>query len=86
MADGIVSQNEEARLREFRDRMALDTGTADQGAAARLEKASRDRLMLDARLAAVALEEPETHLNELSDSLQQAGLDPAESTALLMRA
>ena len=52
MADGIVSQNEEARLREFRDRLALDDGAADQKAAAQLERASTDRLTLDARLAA----------------------------------
>ena len=32
MADGIVTQSEEARLREFRDRLALDAGAADQKA------------------------------------------------------
>ena len=29
MADGIVTQSEESRLREFRDRLALDAGAAD---------------------------------------------------------
>ena len=50
MADGIVSQPEEARLREFRDRLALDATTADQKATTLLERASTDRLTLDARL------------------------------------
>ena len=30
--DGIVTQSEESRLREFRNRLALDAGTADQKA------------------------------------------------------
>ena len=29
MADGIMTQSEESRLREFRDRLALDAGAAD---------------------------------------------------------
>ena len=41
MAQGILTQDEETKLREFRDRLAL-------------EKASRDRLMLDARLVGPA--------------------------------
>ena len=86
MADGIVSQAEEARLREFRNRLALDADAADGDAAAQLERAATDRLMLDARLAAVAVEDADTHLNELSDSIQEAGIGPAESTALLARA
>ena len=86
MADGIISQSEEARLREFQDRLALDAGTADQGAATQLERAARDRLMLDARLAAAAVDDPDTHLNELSESIQQAGMGPAETAALLAQA
>ena len=37
MADGIVSQSEEARLREFRDRLALADAGADRKATAQLE-------------------------------------------------
>ena len=29
MADGIITQDEEARLREFRDRLALDSNAVD---------------------------------------------------------
>ena len=52
MADGIITQAEETKLREFRDRLALADSDADRQATARLDKASRDRLALDARLPA----------------------------------
>jgi hypothetical protein len=48
MADGIMTQAEESRPREFRDRIALDATAADPESTAQLEKASTDRLMLDA--------------------------------------
>ena len=57
MTDGILTQTEEARLREFRDRLALADSGADQKATAQLERASTDRLMLDASLVAVAFGE-----------------------------
>ena len=37
MADGIITQDEEARLREFRDQLALHSDTADSGAMAHLD-------------------------------------------------
>ena len=40
MADGIITQDEEARLREFRDQLALGSDTADSGAMAHLDRAS----------------------------------------------
>lgn len=55
MADGIITQAEEAKLREFRDRLALADSAAEEQAAAQLDKASRDRLALDARPAALAV-------------------------------
>ena len=86
MADGIMSQIEETKLREFRDRLALvDTG-ANPKATAELAKASRDRLMLDARLAALAVEDADTHLNELAEALRQSTLYSDERTNLLVRA
>ncbi len=60
MADGIVSQAEEAKLREFRDRLALADAGADQRASEQIEKASIDRLTLEARLTALAVEYPNT--------------------------
>ena len=55
MADGIMIQAEETSLREFRDRLALAEAGADQQATAQLEKASKDRLTLDARVGALVL-------------------------------
>ena len=86
MADGILSQDEEARLREFRDKLALDDGAADQKATTQLERASTDRLTLDARLAAIATDDPDTHLNELAESLSTSGLPDGQRTAILIRA
>ena len=49
MADGIITQDEEPRLREFRDQLASGSDTADSGAMAQLDRASQDQLMLDAK-------------------------------------
>ena len=86
MADGILTQQEETLLRQFRDRLALDSEGIDRKAAAQLDKASTDRLTLDARLAAIAVENPHAHLNELTASLRQSGLNQGQQTALLVRA
>ena len=51
MADSILTQAEETLLREFRDRLAMDSGGIDRKAVEQLERASTDRLMPDARLA-----------------------------------
>ena len=55
MADGILTQAEETLLREFRDQLTMDSAGIDRKAAEQLERASTDRLMLDARLAAIAV-------------------------------
>ena len=86
MADGIITQAEEARLREFRDRLALADSGADPEATAQLSRASRDRLTLDARLAAVAVDDPEYHLNGLAQSLRDSALPQGQQTAILVRA
>ena len=86
MADGIITQAEETKLREFRDRLALTDSGADEQAAAQLDRASRDRLTLDARLAAVAVDNPESQLNGLAQSLRDSGLPQGQQTAILVRA
>ncbi len=75
MADGIITQDEEARLREFRDQLALGSDTADSGAMTHLDRASQDRLMLDARLAAIAVFDGGAHL--------QASPRPSSSQACI---
>ena len=86
MADGILTQDEETRLREFRDRLALANSGADRKAAEELERAATDRLTLDARLAALAVDDPKSHLNDLSHALRQSDLNQGQRTALLVRA
>ncbi len=86
MADGIITQAEETKLREFRDRLSLADSEADEHAAAQIDKASRDRLILDARLAVLAVEDPEAHLRDLTCSLQESGLPQGQQTAILVRA
>lgn len=88
MSDRIITQAEEVRLRKLRDRLPLDSVAADPKAASQLSRAraSTDRLVLDARLAALAVDDAESHLNELSSAITQAGLNPHEATALLTRA
>ena len=86
MADGIITQDEEARLREFRDQLALGTDTADPDAMKHLGKAPRDRLMLDARLAAIAVFDGGAHLDSLTKRLKQSTLYKDEQSWLLVDA
>ena len=83
MADGILTQAEETLLR---DRLAMDSAGIDRKAAEQLERASTDRLMLDARLAAIAVEGADAHLRDLTHSLQQSRLYRDQEAALLVRA
>ena len=86
MADGIISQHEEIRLRLFRDQLAMHPNNADTQAAAKLNQATTDWLILDARLAALAIDDPETHLHDLTAAFRQAGMTPAEGNDLLTQA
>ena len=87
--DGIITQDEEAQLRElreFRDQLALGSDTADPGAMGQLHRASKDRLMLDARLAAIAVFDGGTHLESLTETLKQSTLYKDEQSMLLVQA
>ena len=83
LADGILTQSEEARLREFREQFAV---AVPEDAAAALELGARDRVMLDARLVAVSASGGEVALEELSDSLRELELSRAEERRLLVQA
>ena len=85
MADGILTQQEETLLREFRDRLALAEEGADRAAVRQLARGHRDRLMLDARLAALADADVDTHLSELSEALRRSQLYKDEQMNLLVR-
>ena len=58
MADGIITQDEEARLREFRDQLALGTETADPDAMRHLGKASKSLFTISSGLAPRRREPP----------------------------
>ena len=87
LADGILTQDEEARLRDFRDQFAVDEpGRAGRRAVEQLDRAARDRLMLDARLAALATPGGDNHLHELATALDHSELPSAEQRRLLAQA
>ena len=74
MADGIVTRDKEERLRAFRDRLALENSTADPSSVAELYRASADRVMLEAGLAAISVQDGNGHLRDLTLSIRQADL------------
>ncbi len=84
LSDGILTQEEEARLRDFRDRFAVED--RENHGASVLGWAVRDRVMLEARLAAVATSNPYEHLEAVSEALGSLGLSPAEESRLLIQA
>ena len=86
MSDGIITRDEEERLRAFRDRLALENSAADQGALAELDRSGADRVMLEARLAAISVRDGDGHLQDLALSIRQAGLGQGEANRLLIRA
>ena len=84
LSDGILTYEEESRLRDFREQFAIDEDISEGMEV--LETAARDRVMLDARLAALATDDGQTHLDELADSVRQLGLTTAEEKVLLAQA
>ena len=87
LADGILTQDEEARLRDFRNQLAIDElDRASQTAAAQLDRAARDRIMLDARLAALATTGGGGHLDELAMTVAESELSVTEQRLLLAQA
>ena len=73
-------------LRAFRDRLALENSAADQGALAELDRAGADRVVMEARLAAISVRDGDAHLQDLALSIRQAGLGQGEANRLLIRA
>ena len=67
MTDGILTRQEEERLRTFRDRLALRDSAADSKTLATLDRASSDRIMMEARLAAISVHDGDQHLQDLDE-------------------
>ena len=84
MADGILTRDEEERLRAFRDRLALENSAADQGAMSELDRAGADRVVMEARLAAISVRDGDGHLRDLDLSIRQTRLNKSEANRLLI--
>lgn len=82
LADGVLTQQEEARLRGFRDQLAL---APEGSASAQLEQATERRLLEDARLAALDhgdQSDGERRLRDLSAALEQSGVAARQRSLL----
>ena len=80
LADGILTQDEEARPREFQDQFAV---AAPKDAEAALKLGARDRVTLDARLIAVSAGSGKSEMQELGGSVRELGLSSSEERQLL---
>ena len=83
LSDGVLTREEEARLRDYRDRLALGQGASGR-AASRLERAAQKRLMQEAR--AVALVGSEERLQALSAALDASDVERRQRQRLLAQA
>ena len=68
MSDGILTRQEEERLRTFRDSLALEDNAGDSKTMASLDQASSDRIMMEARLAAISVANSRTRPGQNSPS------------------
>ncbi len=84
LSDGILTQQEGSRLRDFRERLAIDEALNE--GTEMLEGAARDRLMLDALLAVLAVIDAQAHLDELGSSVQELGISDSDAKRLLAQA
>ena len=79
MSDGILTRQEEERLRTFRDNLALENIAGDSKTLATLDRASSDRLTMEAKLSAISVHDGDQHLQELMEAIRQADLDQDET-------
>ena len=86
LTDGIMIRDEENRLRAFRDHLALEDNAAGQDAIWDLERASGERLILEARLAAISVHDGDDHLQDLDEAMLEARLGPDQRKRILIRA
>lgn len=88
LSDGVLTQDEEARLRDFREQFAItEEEKAARSGGGELRRAARDRLSQEAEEAALA---PAAHagsqLAALATALQGSELSPEDQRKLLARA
>ena len=85
-ADGVPTREEEARLLDFRDRMAIAASTLTAESSAQLQRAARDRLAQSARQAALAVGDECAALGDLDAMLEESQLAGRERQRLLIDA
>lgn len=86
LADGILTQVEEVRLRDVREQLAIQAEEKGaQGATAELNRAARDPLVLDARLAALATTPGDGHLDDLAHTIEESEFSPSERSLMLVQ-
>ena len=84
LSDGVLGKDEEARLRGFRDRMALgaqDAGPMDDA----LDEAAAARLRTDARTAALAVDDG-AQIDAFATALDESAISSNARRSLLIRA
>ena len=78
--------HKEAKERAIQQRIQASGQATDQGAMSELDRAGADRVMLEARLAAISVRDGDGHLQDLALTIRQAGLGQGEANRLLIRA
>ena len=88
LADGILTQDEEVRLRDFREQLAItEQEKPARAGGGELRRAARDRLSQEAQEAALApAADAGSQLAALETALQGSELSPEDQRKLLARA
>ena len=86
MSDGILTQQEETDLRDFRDRMANRDLPGIVTGSATLDRASADRISTQAGRAALATGDGGAALQELDNTLRRTSMSNTDRRQLLVRA
>lgn len=86
LADGILTRDEEARLRHFRDQLTIDADSReDTEALHQIDRAARARLTTHARVAALDTSGGSNHLESLASALADSGLSDTAQRELVVR-
>ena len=89
LADGVLSQEQETKLREFRDRFQImdsSGGWRRESGSAGLNRAARDRALQEARQSALTVADDEFYLDEVEAAIDRLDLPPDQRRALLCEA
>ena len=86
MSDGILTQQEETQLRDFRDRMANRDLPGIITGSATLDQASAERISAQAGRAALATGDGGAVLQELDNTLRRTSMSNTDRRQLLVRA